>query len=132
MKIREYYGAGIILYHRNHDGISVLLEKRSDNGSWAIPGGGYSKRDGNLKATAIRELREETRITIATENVQLIKEYSLPFFRYAVFSSECKEEYKTMLNGESTDAFWFDIRKLSADSNWMTEIELYDFRRMIR
>ena len=132
MKIRKYYGAGIILYHREGNVISVLLEKRSDNGSWAIPGGGYSTRDGDLKATAVRELREETGIAITSDNVQLVKEYSLPFFRYAVFASECQEKHKAMLNWESADASWFDIRELPAASNWITKIELDDFRRRIR
>ena len=132
MKIRKYYGAGIILYHKDDDRISVFLEKRSDNSSWAIPGGGFSDRDRYLKATAIRELWEETGITIRPNNVHLMKKYRLPFFTYAVFVSECQEEYSAVVNWESKAASWFDIRELPAASNWMTKIELNDFRRRIR
>lgn len=138
MKIRKYYGAGIILYQRKKGSIFVFLERRVDDGSWAIPGGGFSERDGytilgrNLEATALRELREETGIEIKAEALHIVKTYSLPFFKYAVFASECQKEHKAILNGESTEATWFDIRKLPVASNWMTKIELSDFRRMVR
>lgn len=138
MKLKEYYGAGMILYHRDKDGISVLLEKRSDNATWAIPGGGFSESDRytksgrNLKATAIRELYEETEIRIGEEDAWLVKTYSFPFFTYAVYAAEANEKYTAKINHESLEAVWHSIDGIPKEANIMTRIEINDFRRRMR
>ena len=93
MIIRSYKGAGMILFHKDADGnVSVLLEKRSDNHSWAIPGGGLSPEDRTLMNTAIRETYEETGISV--KDAEPVRIYRLPFFIYEVFvfSSASKGE----------------------------------------
>ena len=126
MKIRKYEGAGMILYHRYGNGnLSVLLEKRSDDHTWAIPGGGYSVKDKTLLNTAIRETYEETGISI--QEADHMKTYRLPFFTYAVFSSEFNREETPKRNWESEEIRWFPISELSEGMNIMTGIEIKDF-----
>jgi len=62
-KIREkighdlliYPGAGVIVYREGE----ILLQKRQDNGCWAIHGGGLEPGE-EFEGTAVRELFEET------------------------------------------------------------------------
>ena len=52
LKLRHYYSAGMILYTKDGNGcISVLLEKRSDNHTWAIPGGAIAEWEKYIQAT---------------------------------------------------------------------------------
>ena len=128
MKIRKYEGAGMILYHRDDNGnLSVLLEKRSDDHTWAIPGGGYSDKDKILLNTAIRETYEETGISI--QEAYHMKTYRLPFFTYAVFSSELDREKLPKRNWESEEIRWFPISDLPNGMNIMTGIEIKDFMK---
>lgn len=128
MKIRTYKGAGMILFHKDGDRLSVLLEKRSDNHTWAIPGGGYSPaKDKSLLDTAIRETFEETGIHV--REASLIRTYRLPLFTYAVYASELDSKVIPKKNWESDEIQWFHIKKLPKGINWMTMIELNDFIR---
>lgn len=128
MIIRSYKGAGMILFHKDADGnVSVLLEKRSDNHSWAIPGGGLSPEDRTLMNTAIRETYEETGISV--KDAEPVRIYRLPFFIYEVFASELNEKSVPRKNWESDEIRWFSISELPKEMNWMTEIELNDFIR---
>ena len=54
--------AGVGLVVRNADG-DVLLERRSDNGLWCLPGGRVEPGE-SLLQTALREAKEETGLTI--------------------------------------------------------------------
>ena len=64
LKLRHYYGAGMVLYTKDGNGcISVLLEKRADNHTWAIPGGAIEECEKYIKA-AYRETYEETGIKV--------------------------------------------------------------------
>ncbi|MBO8435583.1 MAG: NUDIX domain-containing protein [Spirochaetes bacterium] len=126
MKIRKYEGAGMILYHRDDNGnISILLEKRFDDHTWAIPGGGYSDKDKILLNTAIRETYEETGLSI--RGADHVKTYRLPFFTYAVFSSELDREELPKRNWESEEIRWFPISDLPKGMNIITGIEIRNF-----
>jgi ADP-ribose pyrophosphatase YjhB (NUDIX family) len=48
----------VVALVRNTDG-DVLLIRRSDNGRWAIPGGGHDLGE-SISDTVVREVREET------------------------------------------------------------------------
>lgn len=61
-------GSSIIV--RNELG-QILLQQRSDNGKWGLPGGCQDLGE-NLKTTAIRELYEETGIKVTEEDLILI------------------------------------------------------------
>lgn len=61
-------GSSVIV--RNETG-KILLQQRSDNGKWGLPGGCQDLGE-NLKTTAIRELFEETGIQIKENELILI------------------------------------------------------------
>lgn len=61
-------GSSIIV--RNELG-QILLQQRSDNGKWGLPGGCQDLGE-NLKTTATRELYEETGIKVTEEELVLI------------------------------------------------------------
>jgi len=56
----------------------ILLEKRSDNGMWGPPGGGIEPGESVAQA-AVREVREETGLTV--EVTRLLGVYSEPVDR---------------------------------------------------
>jgi 8-oxo-dGTP pyrophosphatase MutT (NUDIX family) len=53
----------------------ILLEKRSDNGTWGLPGGGIEPGE-SVYETALREVKEETGLDI--EITGLVGVYSEP------------------------------------------------------
>lgn len=61
-------GSSIIV--RNEKG-EILLQQRSDNGRWGLPGGCQDLGE-NLRTTAVRELFEETGIKVNEEDLVLI------------------------------------------------------------
>jgi ADP-ribose pyrophosphatase YjhB (NUDIX family) len=66
----------------NDDG-HVLLQRRSDNGLWGLPGGGVEIGE-SVSTAIIREVQEETGLTVKIE--RLVGVYSDPRFqvvRYA-------------------------------------------------
>ena len=127
LKLRHYYGAGMILYTKDGDGcISVLLEKRSDNHTWAIPGGAIEECEKFIKA-AQREAYEETGIKV--ESAWPVMNYHLPYFSYYVFASELSHKAVPRKNWESDAIEWFSIDELPEGMNWMTRIEIKDFIR---
>ena len=53
-------GVGLII---KNDRSKILMEKRSDNGMWGLPGGGVEPGE-TIMETALRETREETGLNI--------------------------------------------------------------------
>ena len=66
-------GVGVIVVD---DSGWVLLEKRSDNGMWGLPGGGIEPGE-SVCETALREVKEETGLDI--EITGLVGVYSEPW-----------------------------------------------------
>jgi ADP-ribose pyrophosphatase YjhB (NUDIX family) len=69
-----YKGADLAVFGKNDDGAySIVLGERAikpNKGKWALPGGGYDKKDSDdLHNTALREFEEETGIKI-TDTMQ--------------------------------------------------------------
>ena len=69
-----YLGVGTMVTVVRADG-HVLLMRRREDGHWAFPGG-FSDLGENVAQTAIREVREETGLTIVPERI--IGVYSSP------------------------------------------------------
>ncbi len=80
MTLGKYRGAGMFLYTRSGEDILILLERRSDDRSWAIQGGGCPPLDSDLAETAVRETLEETGIAVAADCIERVRKYELPFY----------------------------------------------------
>jgi 8-oxo-dGTP pyrophosphatase MutT (NUDIX family) len=103
------------------DGGRVLLQQRSDNGFWNLPGGGLELGESVAQA-CVREVREETGLEV--EIVRLIGVYSAPeittmsypdgrVIQYITSLFECHViGGKLELDSESLALDWFDPQKL--------------------
>ncbi len=70
--IRVRVGVGLVVRNATGD---ILLERRSDNGLWGLPGGRVEPGE-SLLQTALREAKEETGLTIVV--TRLLGVYSGP------------------------------------------------------
>lgn len=64
------------------DGGSILLQRRSDNGLWGLPGGSVEIGE-SVRDAIVREVREETGLTV--EVLRLIGVYSDPRFQIVCY-----------------------------------------------
>lgn len=127
MRFCKYFGAGMILYTKDsEDTIRVLLEKRADNHTWAIPGGALEDLE-DYKQAAIRETYEET--GILARSAWCVSHYELPYFSYWTYASKLETQETPVKNWESEDISWFGIAELPDGMNLMTKKELSDFIR---
>ncbi len=129
--------AGVIV----HKGKQILLQRRSDNGSWAIHGGVLDLGE-SVEEAAARELKEEIGIT------------PLDLTLYGVFSGEdlhivypdgnevycvcivflC-DEYEGIIkacDGEVAELKWFDVDNLPANISPVDKIILRDIDPTVR
>ncbi|MFD8914201.1 NUDIX domain-containing protein [Streptomyces sp. NPDC059575] len=68
----------------------VLLQKRSDSGLWALPGGGMEMTD-SLPGTAVREVKEETGLDV--EITGLVGTYTDPRHVIAYSDGEVRRQF---------------------------------------
>lgn len=68
----------------------ILLQRRSDNGLWALPGGGMDMTD-SLPGTAVREVREETGLDV--EITGLVGTYTDPRHIIAYSDGEVRRQF---------------------------------------
>jgi 8-oxo-dGTP pyrophosphatase MutT (NUDIX family) len=103
----------------------LLMMKRSDNGSWGLPGGGVELGE-ELKTAAARELREEA--GLEADQLDLFGIFSGPEFFYRYPNGD--EVYGLMivylvqawhgdvcLNDEHTEWGWFVAADIPANLN---------------
>ncbi len=76
---RVRVGVGLVIRNTNGD---ILLERRSDNGLWGLPGGRVEPGE-SLIQTALREAKEETGLTIVVS--RLLGVYSGPQDRIVIY-----------------------------------------------
>lgn len=97
------------------DGGRVLLQRRTDNGMWALPGGKMELGE-SLAGCGIRETLEETGIRI--EVIGIVGTYTDPGHVFAYDDGEVRQEFSICLLGrpvggvlrvsdESTEVAWF-------------------------
>lgn len=82
--LREKVGNDWVLLHASavvivNEKNQILLQKRSDNGLWGLPGG-LMELDDSIAACAIREVKEETNLDVELE--RFIGVFSNPFMRW--------------------------------------------------
>ncbi|KJY35098.1 NUDIX domain-containing protein [Streptomyces sp. NRRL S-495] len=93
----------------------VLLQRRTDNGMWALPGGRMDIGE-SLAGCAVRETREETGIDI--EITGIVGTYTDPRHVFAYDDGEVRQEFSICLLGrplggelrvsdESHEVAWF-------------------------
>ncbi|MFL5627854.1 MAG: NUDIX domain-containing protein [Ktedonobacteraceae bacterium] len=73
----------------NREG-EILLQRRSDNGLWALPGGTMEIGE-SISQTVIREVQEETGLQV--EPVRLVGVYSNPQHVIAYADGEIRQEF---------------------------------------
>lgn len=115
-----YKGAGCLVFYydkRSHR-VYVLLGRRTSGigaGQWSIPGGGWETKDGkgNLKRTAVRELREELKLRVRPD-YKLVKVWSsrIPLFEYDVYAVRLAEKRPIFEWTEFSAVRWFDTARL--------------------
>lgn len=93
----------------------VLLQRRTDNGMWALPGGAMNLGE-SLSDCAVRETREETGLTV--EVTGIVGTYSNPGHVFAYDDGEVRQEFSVCLlarpvsgtlavSDESHEVQWF-------------------------
>ncbi|MER7479495.1 NUDIX domain-containing protein [Streptomyces sp. NPDC126510] len=98
------------------DGGRILLQRRRDNGMWALPGGAMNIGE-SLPECAIRETREETGFDV--EIIGIVGTYTNPRHVFAYDDGEVRQEFsicflarpvsgQLAVSEESTDVRWFD------------------------
>jgi 8-oxo-dGTP pyrophosphatase MutT (NUDIX family) len=68
----------------------ILLQRRTDNGLWALPGGGMEMTD-SLPGTAVREVKEETGLDV--EITGLVGTYTDPKHVIAYSDGEVRRQF---------------------------------------
>jgi 8-oxo-dGTP pyrophosphatase MutT (NUDIX family) len=82
----------------DHDG-RVLLQRRTDNGMWALPGGTMELGE-SIGDCAVRETREETGITV--EITGIVGTYTNPGHVFAYDDGEVRQEFSICLSARPT------------------------------
>src|SRR5262245_34694579 len=68
----------------------ILLQRRTDNGLWALPGGSMDMSD-SLPGTAVREVKEETGLDV--EITLLVGTYTAPRHIIAYSDGEVRRQF---------------------------------------
>jgi 8-oxo-dGTP pyrophosphatase MutT (NUDIX family) len=98
----------------------ILLQRRSDSGNWALPGGAMDIGE-TFAQSAIREVKEETGFDVRIDHV--IGIYSDPAHVFAYDDGEVRQEFSICLactivggalhvSGESTAVKFFSVADL--------------------
>ncbi|WP_329369792.1 NUDIX hydrolase [Streptomyces sp. NBC_01483] len=100
----------------------ILLQRRRDNGMWALPGGAMHIGE-SLPDCAVRETREETGFDV--EIVGIVGTYTNPRHVFAYDDGEVRQEFSVCflarpvagnltVSEESTDVRWFQPAEVEA------------------
>jgi len=117
-------------------GEGLLLQRRSDNRLWGLPGGGVEPGESVTEAV-VREVREETGLEVVP--LRLIGVYSAPehgqivtypdgnVIHYISSSFECRVVSGALAcSHESLELGWFDPERLPTDMVPMHRVRIAD------
>ncbi|MFF4264140.1 NUDIX domain-containing protein [Streptomyces virginiae] len=114
----------------------ILLQRRSDSGLWALPGGGMEMTD-SLPGTAVREVKEETGLDV--EITGLVGTYTDPRHVIAYTDGEVRRQFNVCfrarlvggtlaVSNESLELRWVDPGDLSSlDMHHTQQLRLSHF-----
>lgn len=115
----NHIGTTVIIKYKNE----ILLEKRIDSDRWALIGGGLELNE-SLEEGILREIKEETGLTIKEGKLKFWKIYSDPsrIAEYpdgnilrvitVVYILELEKKYKLTCSNESEELRYFNINEL--------------------
>ncbi len=114
----------------------LLLQRRSDNGLWGLPGGSVEPGE-SVSEAVVREVREETGLDVTP--LRLIGVYSAPangqvvtypdgnVIHYVSSNFECRVVGGALAcNHESLELGWFDPERLPAEMVPMHRVRIAD------
>lgn len=144
MKKIYYSGAGIILWHKDKDGVvRIALQKRQPflkyGGKWSIAGGKKEQGESFCRA-ACRELGEEMKVLSGYEKPRLNEFIFSGFYNFVTFKAQVKSEVPPVLipqRREVSECGWFKLNELPSDlclpARWQIFIfKLFSFRVLRR
>jgi len=111
----------ILLFSINDNSPEVLLIQRKNDpfkGKWAIPGG-FIEMDETLEESAVRELKEETNISIPQEKLEQLYTFGKPdrdprtrVITVVYFAIVDSNNLKPEANSDASDVKWFSCNNL--------------------
>ena len=98
----------------------LLLERRSDNGRWGMPGGALEIGE-NLAGAVVREVREETGIDV--EVLGLVGMYSNPGHVIEFSDGEVRQEFSLCFRARPIGGS-LSVSSESFEVRWIPRVEL--------
>lgn len=96
-----------------HSGGKYLLQNRvkADWQGYTLPGGHVEKGESIVDAV-VREMKEETGLTVMNPKLCGVKQFPIDCGRYIVFLFEADEYSGELVSSSEGDMHWVDIKKL--------------------
>ncbi|MBW5484060.1 NUDIX domain-containing protein [Streptomyces bambusae] len=103
-----------------NDAGAVLMERRSDNGRWGMPGG-VQEIGENIAGTVVREVREETGITV--EVIGLVGIFTDPGHVIAFADGEVRQEFSLCFRARPVGGK-IEVSSESLEVRWVPRSEV--------
>lgn len=104
--------ASLIIFKKTDNGIQVLLEKRGSiphKHDWTIPGGHVEKNETSQEA-AVREIKEETGLSVNVNDIKLVKFKKYRKNKYnCIYVTEYKGSEKVKPGSDAEDLEWVNV-----------------------
>lgn len=98
----------------------ILVQRRSDNGLWALPGGGMDFGE-SIGDCAVREAKEETGYDVRP--LHIVGVYSDPAHVFAYDDGEVRQEFSVCIACDLTSG-QLSVSSESIQVEWMTPTEI--------
>lgn len=104
--------ASLIIFKKTNNGIQVLLEKRGSTphkNDWTIPGG-HVEEDETPQEAAVREIKEETGLSVNVEDIRLVKFKKYRKNKYnCIYVTEYKGDEEVKAGSDAEDLEWINV-----------------------